>query len=264
MKLSAKKIGKPALFLLVLCLTAVIPAQEKPNGLAIIRNVYNRPQPKDQQGKLVMSLINSRSEERVREIQQFLSDDGTVEKKIMFFVSPADVRNTSFMNWSYSKAGKDDDQWIYLPALKKIKRISSEGKSDYFMGSDFTYDDLGDRQPEEDEHTLLREETIDGKACYVVKSISKDPNYMYAHTLSWINKESWIGVKKEFFDEDGARIKTLNVQKTEKVGPYLIITQSEMVSHEKNHRTRMVLSGLVVDTKIADSQFSERTMMRGL
>jgi len=131
-------------------------AQEPINGLTIIENVYNRAQPQDQQGVLTMSLINSRNEERVREIRQFIKDDQTVEKKIMFFLSPADVRNTSFMNWSYSEDGREDDQWIYLPALKRTKRISSEGKSDYFMGSDFTYDDLGDRRPAEDVDKLVR------------------------------------------------------------------------------------------------------------
>ena len=106
----------------------------------------------------------------------------------MFFQSPADVRNTSFMNWSYDKAGKDDDQWIYLPALKKVKRISSDSKSDYFMGSDFTYDDLGDRKLEDDTHKLLREEALDGIDYYVVESVPVDEDYMYSKTITWINK----------------------------------------------------------------------------
>ncbi|MEA1973387.1 MAG: outer membrane lipoprotein-sorting protein, partial [Candidatus Cloacimonadota bacterium] len=149
----------------VLMMGAALSAQEI-TGLKIIENVYNRDTGEDQTADLTMSLINSRGDERVREIKQYLKDFGKMEKKIMFFVAPADVYNTSFMNWSYDEDGKDDDQWIYLPALKRVKRISSDSKSDYFMGSDFTYDDLGDRQPTADTHKLLREEAIEGEMCY--------------------------------------------------------------------------------------------------
>ena len=145
-------------------MTATLSAQEI-TGLKVIENVYNRSTGQDQEGDLTMSLFNSRGDKRVREIKQYLKEFGDMEKKIVFFVSPADVRNTSFMNWSYDKVAKDDDQWIYLPALKKVKRISSDSKSDYFMGSDFTYDDLGDRHPSSDTHKLLREETVDGEDC---------------------------------------------------------------------------------------------------
>lgn len=132
-------------------------------GKEIIENVYTRDEGDDRRGKLTMTLINSRGDQRIREIEQFDKDFGKEEKKIMFFMSPADVRNTSFMNWSYDDPTKDDDQWIYLPALGKVKRISSDSKDDYFMGSDFTYDDLGDRHPDEDTHKLLRTETLQGK-----------------------------------------------------------------------------------------------------
>lgn len=83
-------------------------------GLKIIENVYNRAVGDDMTADLTMTLTNSSNENRVREIKQFSKDFGDLEKKIMFFVSPADVKNTSFMSWSYDEAGKDDDQWIYL------------------------------------------------------------------------------------------------------------------------------------------------------
>lgn len=239
-------------------------AQNTLDGAEIINNVYNRPQPNDQQGVLKMILINSRSEERVREIYQFVKDNKSVEKKIMFFTSPADIRNTSFMNWSYSESKKNDDQWIYLPALRKTKRISSEGKSDYFMGSDFTYDDLGDRHPDADIHTLIKEETVNKLPCYVVKSVSKDKDYMYNYTLTWVDKNKFIGVKKEFYDEDNSLLKTLTVSKSKKIGDYWIILESEMHSVQKKHRTKMELSNIAVDQGINDKQFTERTMTRGL
>lgn len=239
-------------------------AQKKITGLKIMENVYNRPTGNDMTAELTMTLINSSGQKRVRKIQQYIRDFGKVEKKIMFFVSPADVKNTSFMNWSYDDPNKDDDQWIYLPALKKIKRISSDNKSDYFMGSDFTYDDLGDRKPSADNHKLLREEKVNGVDCYVVESTPKDPDYMYSKTITWVIKGKWIGLKKEFYDEDGELFKILNVKNYENIKGYWIITHVEMNNIQKNHKTIMELSNVKINTGIPSSKFTQRMMMRGL
>jgi len=143
-------------------LSGMIFAQDL-SGLEVIQKVYDRPTGNDMTGNLIMTIENSRGNQRVRKIKQFVKTVKNGEKKIMYFLSPADVKNTSFMTWSYDDASKSDDQWIYLPALKKVKRISSDSKGDYFMGSDFTYDDLGDRHPLDDTHTILREEAIKEK-----------------------------------------------------------------------------------------------------
>lgn len=257
---------KTQLSILIMLIVASITgfAQSNITGLQIIEKVYNRPTGKDQTAELTMSLINSRGDERVRKIQQFTKDYGDMEKKIMFFKSPADVRNTSFMNWSYDDETKDDDQWIYLPALKKVKRISSDSKSDYFMGSDFTYDDLGDRHPSKDVHTLIGEEVIDGETCYVVESVPKEEDYMYSRTVTWIIKDKWIGLKKDFYDEDEELLKTLRVKKYDNISGYWIILSTEMHNVQKDHRTQMQLSNVQLDKGIADTQFTERMMRRGL
>jgi len=232
-------------------------------GKQIIEKVYNRPTGDDQTSDLVMTLINKSGATRVREIKQFTKDLGEVEKSIMFFLSPADVKNTSFMSWTYD-SDQNDDQWIYLPALKKTKRISSDSKSDYFMGSDFTYDDLGDRKQEDDTHQLLREETLDGKECYVVESVSKDEDYMYSKTVVWVNKANFIGVKKDFYDEDEDLLKTLTIKDVEKISDIWVITNSEMKNVQKNHRTTIILNNIQINTGISDSKFTERMMMRGM
>ncbi len=249
---------------LVFALPVFALAQPTPNGLKVMENVYNRPTGKDQQGLLTMTLINSRRDERVRELKQFIKDYDGSEKKIMFFMAPADVRNTSFMNWSYDEAGRDDDQWIYLPALRKVKRISSDSKGDYFMGSDFTYDDLGDRHPQEDNHKILREETLDGEQCYVVESIPKQKDYMYSRTVSWVIKDKWIGLKKKFYDEDGELLKTLSVKAYENISGYWIVLHSTMHNIQKDHTTDMHIKNVKLDKGLDDNTFSERMMKRGL
>ncbi len=132
------------------------------------------------------------------------------------------------------------------------------------MGSDFTYDDLGDRKLEDDAHKLLREETLGGKECYVVESVSKDEDYMYSKTVVWVNKSNFIGVKKEFYDEDEDLLKTLSIKEVEKISDIWVITNSEMKNVQKNHRTTIILSNLQISTGISDSKFTERMMMRGM
>ena len=229
----------------------------------IIEKVYNRPEGDDRTSNLTMTLINKSGKERVRKIKQFTKDMGKVEKSIMFFLSPADVKNTSFMSWLYD-SDQNDDQWIYLPALKKTKRISSDSKSDYFMGSDFTYDDLGDRKLDADTHKLLREETIDSKVCYVVESVSKNKDYMYSKTIAWINKANFIGVQKEFYDEDEELLKKLTIKEYKEIAGFWIVTNSEMKNVQKNHKTSMILSDVKINIGIPASKFTERMMMRGL
>ncbi len=254
-------------FTLALFFLAGIASQltaQQLTGREIIDQVYNRPAGDDQTSDLTMTLINKSGDERVRKIKQFTKDFGNIEKSIMFFVAPADVKNTSFMNWTYDDDSKSDDQWIYLPALKKIKRISSDSKSDYFMGSDFTYDDLGDRKLDDDTHKLLREETIDGVEYYVVQSIPKDEDYIYSKTVTWIRKDNFIGLKKEFYDEDGELLKILKIKEFKKISGFWVITLSEMENVQKNHRTSMKLDNVKINTGIPASKFSERMMMRGI
>jgi outer membrane lipoprotein-sorting protein len=253
-----------SLLIVIISIPVLSFGQNNLTGLDIIQKVYDRPTGTDQEGELTMTLINSRGDQRVRKIKQFIKDFGKEEKKIMFFMSPADVRNTSFMNWSYDEVDRDDDQWIYLPALKKVKRISSDSKSDYFMGSDFTYDDLGDRHPTDDTHKLLREEKFNGEDCYVIESIPKEEDYIYSRTVTWVIKDKWIGQKKEFYDEDDERLKTLSVIKYEKIKDYRIITHSRMHNVQKDHTTDMLLENLKIDVGVPNNKFTERMMKRGL
>jgi outer membrane lipoprotein-sorting protein len=239
------------------------PANAQLTGQQIMEKVYNNPSGEDTQGSLTMTLTNNRGEQRVRTLKQFIKDDGKMEKKIMFFVTPADVKNTSFMNWSYTD-GRSDDQWIYLPALKRTKRISSDGKSDYFMGSDFTYDDLGDRHPNQDNHKLLREERVNGKDCYVVESTPKEDDYMYSKTITWVMKDNYLGLKREFYDDRGRLLKVLTIKKFEKVDGFWTILETEMHNVQKDHRTNMKFNDVQKNKGISNSKFTERSMTLGI
>lgn len=230
----------------------------------IMLKVYNRPQPADLSADLKMTLIDSRGRERVRELKQMSAVFDGVDKKIMEFQSPADVRGTSFMNWSYTDSSRSDDQWIYLPALKRVRRISSDGKGDSFMGSDFSYDDLGARHPEKDSHKIIGSETITGEECWIIESSPKASGETYSKTISWISKERTMGLKREFYDSKGSLLKILSVLELREMNNYLMISHTEMKNVQKNHRTTMEFGSLRIDSGVKDDVFTERALMRGL
>jgi len=132
------------------------------------------------------------------------------------------------------------------------------------MGSDFTFDDLGDRKINADVHTLLREESLNDKECYVIESKSKDEDYMYSKTITWIDKETFIGMKKEFYDEDEELLKILKIKKVEKLSDIYIITHSEMKNVQKDHSTTITLNNVNINTGISEDKFTERMMTRGI
>jgi len=233
-----------------------------PTGQQVMENVYNRPSGEDMSADLIMTLTNSRGSSRERSITQYRLDTGEAEKKLMFFLAPADVKDTSFMNWSYDD-DRDDDQWIYLPALRRVKRISSDSKNDSFMGSDFTYDDLGERHPSEDRHRVLREEKLRGEQCYVIESIPTGNDDAFSKTISWITADTWIGLKREYYDQEGKVYKTLTIEEYEQIDGYWVITNMIMEDLKREHTTRMAMENVKFDTGMTDSLFSERQMQRG-
>lgn len=122
-------------------------------GKEIAQRVKDRPDGDTRKTEMVMKLINKRGSVRERKLISYSIDVGKDKKDrklMMFFQYPGDVKGTGFLTWDYDEIGKDDDKWLYLPAMKKTRRISgSSAKKDYFMGSDFTYDDMGSRNVDE-------------------------------------------------------------------------------------------------------------------
>ena len=252
---------------LTLILLAIVSTLGSTNVLAqtgqeVADKVYNRSAPDNGESDMTMTLINSKNKERQRFLHQYFKDYGETEKSTMFFKSPADVKNTSFMNFSYDD-DRDDDQWLYLPALKKVKRISGGSKDDYFMGSDFTYEDMEKRNPNKDEHKLLKTETLNGETCYVVESTPKEEG-QYSKRVAWVIKDKWIPLKIEFYDEDEELLKVLTIEKYEKLQGYWIIVSQLMENVQREHKTVIGLTNIKIENGIGDTYFTQRAMMKGL
>jgi hypothetical protein len=232
-------------------------------GREIMEKVDARPDGDSRKTIMRMTLINRRGRARERTILSYSKDYGKDRKTIMYFQKPADVKGSGFLSWEYDQASKDDDRWLYLPALKKVRRISGSSKNDYFMGSDFTYDDMGDRSVDEDAHILLKEETLEEHDCWVVESVPEDPDYMYSKVVQWIRKDSYVPAKVEYYDRTGSLLKTLTMPDIRQHEGFWTSFKWIMDNTKEKHKTILELEEMKYNIDVTDSLFSVSTLERG-
>lgn len=258
------KLKNYLLFALLIIVFSDTLAQDKQlSGREIMVKVDERPDGDDRKSTLKMTLINKRGKERIREILSYWKEYGKDSKSIMYFKKPADVKGSGFLSWEYDDPSKDDDRWIYLPALKKVRRISGSSKNDYFMGSDFTYDDMGGRSVDEDVHKLLREEVFEDKSCWVVESKSNDKDYMYSKVIQWIRKDALVAVKVEYYNKTGDVMKILNISDIRKQDNIWTIFRMEMDNNQEKHKTILEFDEVKYNTGVKDNLFKVSTLERG-
>ena len=241
-------------------------AVEGPAPLEIVKKWDERDKGKDLTSRSTFTLINKRGQERVRKTRRYWIDmqgkEGLDEKSIIFFDEPSDVKGTSLLNWSYEDAGKDDDQWLYLPALRKIKRIASSDKEKSFMGSDLTFDDMGDRNIMEDEYKLLGREDLNGHSCFVVEMTPKDKKYMYSRKVKWIDAAQFIDYKTEFYDRKGRFLKRQFIE-WKQIDNIWVITKMSVKNDQTGHSTVISIKDFKLNGGLSEGQFTKRKMESG-
>lgn len=233
-------------------------------GRDIMQKVDGRPDGDTRKSLMTMELINKRGSKRVRSMSSYSKDFGYDKKTILFFQEPADVKGTGFLTWDYNDDEKDDDRWLYLPAMKKNRRISgTSAKKEYFMGSDFTYDDMGNRDIDADNHKLLREEKVNGNKCWVIESTPKNNDEQYSKKLAWIRKDNFIAVKMEYYDKKGALIKVLEVNGVKEIGGFWTATSMTMNNLQREHKTIISIESMEYNMPLDDNLFTVNSLEKG-
>jgi len=235
------------------------------SGRDIIQRVKDRPDGDTRYAEMQITLVKKNGDKRERKMVSWAMDQGKDTKKIMFFTYPGDVKGTGFLTWDYDLADKEDDKWLYLPAMKKTRRISgASSKTDYFMGTDFTYDDMGGRNVDEDTHELLREEMRDGHKCWVVESIPKDAREIYSRKISWIRQDCDAGIYVEYYDKLDKLHRVLTVQDLQKVQGFWTVMKMEMKNVQSGHSTQITVTGPKYDIAVDKSLFTVAKLEKGL
>ncbi len=252
-------------FFLAFSLVAVLGAQ--PTGREVMEMLDEQAEPKDVVSTTTMTLtknVRGKERSRVRAItrsQKFYESGDFSSKTLIRFQKPADVKGTGLLMWEYSDADKDSDQWLYLPALQKSKRIISNQKNQSFMGSDFSYEDMEGRGIGEDSYKLLGEEGILDEPCYKVEAVPVETG-TYARRIIWVEKRRSVMRKVEFYDKKDRLLKVMTIPEIRKDGDYWTILKMEMENVQKPHRTTLEVSDLSYDSGIEDSFFTERYLKR--
>ena len=160
---------------------------------------------------LTMTLRNKRGQESRRELRlRVIEVENDGDRTVFVFDRPRNVKGTGFLIHAH-KTGPDD-QWLYLPALKRVKRISSSKQSGSFMGSEFSYEDMGAVEVEKYTHRFVREEACGKLQCFVLERVPKNKDSGYSRQLVWLDREELRNIQIQYFDRRNAHLKTMTVE----------------------------------------------------
>lgn len=246
-----------------------------PTALEVVRKADTREDGDTLTSDTLMVLVNKRNQQRVRNIKNIRKDYGPDTKGVVFFLSPADVRNTAYMSFDWDNPEKEDDSWLYLPALQKVKRIASSDKSGSFMGSDFTYSDINGLEIEDWEYSFVKEDAgMDGHSVWVIQGLPKKERKEkvleetgYLKTMMWIRKDNYMVVKGKYWVRQGRKIKYFKAEEIDKVDDIWTAHKLTMVTTAKGkveHTSVLQFSNIQYNLDIDDSTFTTRRMEQGL
>lgn len=219
----------------------------------------------DMKADIRMELITADGKKRIRGLTMLRWNDlkSKDQKYFLYFREPADVRGMTFMVWKYPL--KESDRWIYVPAIDLVRRIAARDARSSFVGSDFTYEDVSGRNIAADTHTLLREEKLDNRDCYVVESVPKEPAD-YVKRVSWIDKTAFLPLKEEYYDVQKELARVFTADKIEDVAAtesrerknYPTATRRTMKNLKAGHRTEVTYTSVLYNVGLQDNIFTER------
>ncbi|MBU1342227.1 MAG: outer membrane lipoprotein-sorting protein [Proteobacteria bacterium] len=270
---------KKILVILMGCVVAALgitsTSVADPTAFEVVKKMDTREDGDTLTTDTLMILINKSNQKRIRNIKNIRKDYGLDTKGIIFFLSPADVRNTAYMSYDFDDEVKEDDSWLYLPALQKVKRIASSDKSGSFMGSDFTYSDINGIQINDWEYTFVKETFIlDGVDTWVVQGLPKSKvkdkvieETGYLKTMMWIRKDNYMLVKGKYWVKQGQKIKYFKageIKKTDDIWTAHELTMITTVKGKVEHSSVLKFSNVRYNTPINDATFTTRSMERGL
>jgi hypothetical protein len=247
---------------------------DNPEARAIMEKVENRDDGDNRVADMEMVLIDKKGKKRIRKIKSFEKDKGADSLRLMFFLYPADVKDTAFLTYDYDAADKDDDQWLYLPALHKTKRIASSDKSGSFMGSDLNYADMTSRNLEDYDFSFYEkgaEMEVNGKKAWVIWAIPRDKKVIdetgYKKSLIWVRQDNDMVIRAINWEKSGGYLKYVDVKKMEVIDGIWVVTEMHVTrkkGKQTKHKTILRFEGIRFDQGFDEDLFTIRQMEKGL
>jgi outer membrane lipoprotein-sorting protein len=250
--------------LLALTSAAAWPvAAETPEekGFAIAKEADHRADGfKDYSATLTMTLKAKNGQEAVRELRyKSLEAPGDGDKSLTLFDQPKDVEGTTLLTYAHKTV--DDDIWLFLPALKRVKRIAGNNKSGPFMGSEFSFEDFGVQEVEKYTYKFLREDELDGMHCFVIERVPVEKTSGYSRTEAWIDQSQYRLQKIDYFNKGGVFIKTLRAAGYQQyLGQYWYPDRYEMVNHDTGRSTVLQFKDYKFRNGYTDRDFDQSAL----
>jgi len=223
---------------------------------------------KDSKSDMIMTLINANNQKRTRKMKMIILEKKSGDKSLMTFLSPADVKGTKFLN--YEHVNKDDDQWLYLPALKKVKRIPSSDKSSSFMGSDFSYYDMTKRDLQDYDFKLLKETKVRGKKAWMIEATPRSSKVIkesgYTKTIGIVRQDNYVLVRSIGFLKNGKK-KYLDIKRLHKSKGIWLIDEMSMTTKKGKavlHKTTLKFKNIKLNKAINSNMFTTRRLSKGM
>jgi hypothetical protein len=223
---------------------------------AIDNQVFSLPGAEMQ---MAMHLRNRRGKERLRKLFSRTLQQGGLNRTLTRFISPADVRGTSFL--FIENKGREDDQHMYLPALKMVRRIAGTEKNASFMGSDFSYADMESRDLEQAKHKKLPDEKIGKTACHVIEAIPNNKS-AYSKIRVWIRKKDNVFMRTRFFDTKGRLLKEVFVKKIKRAGDRKVPALLKVEQRQNGHSTLLEITAIKLRSDLTKGEFTLRALKK--
>ena len=231
-------------------------------GIELAKAIKNRSKPIDTQSESSMLLINKKGKKKNLKLISKSKDDS--KKQMIWFLEPKDDYGISFLK--IEKEDGDDFMNMWLPAFNKFRRISSQKKSDSFMGSDLSFEDMTNRKLDEYSYKTLEvdipcdfEES--SNMCYLLESIPTDSDSEYSKHITWVEKNTYLSLKEESYDKEGLLLKNKKIEYS-LIDDYYIMNELYVKNVQKNHSTLLTINNIKINVGFSDEMFHTKTIKR--
>lgn len=209
---------------------------------------------KGESSTMEMVLVNAHGDKTSRKLRsEQIEVTGDGDRSRIEFEWPADVKGTRMLTWTHKQG--NDDQWLFLPAINRVKRISSGNKSGSFMGSEFAYEDLGSQEVEKYKHKYLADDALDGRKVWKLERVPTDPESGYSKLVTWMDQEYLNPLKIEYYDRKGELLKTAKFTAYKQHGKYWRAGGISMVNHQTKKESHLTWSDRKVGVELRDKAF---------
>ena len=250
---------------------AVSFAQNLPNGEELVKKLNERDDGVSLTRVMTIEMTDKRGKTRKQVTKTFRKYYGEEKRSAIFYVEPANIKDTAFLTYDYPVGAQEDDQWLYIPELRRVRRISASNRGDYYLGTDFTYEDMKlDTRLSESDYiwTTTGEAKVNGHSCYIVEGIPVDEKTAeelgYSKYVAYIDPETAFQRKSEVWDVNGNKLKTIFSEEWRKIQGIWSGIRMRAQNHKTGHSTIFTFSEIDYKIDIEDEMFTERALKRGV